>query len=362
MKLSFNGKYYDGQRPLANECQVSITSDALLIHCAGQQGVAGLQQWEVQQIHPADLDGLGKVVLKYGPKPHQYLEVNDTEFVDALRLNYKGAAFLKSGYKKVMVGGFALSIIILAGLLGIVSLIYFYVLPAAAEKVGNRLPISWEIKMGESAFKEMKKEFQIDGKGSAALQNFFKELRYKSDYPVEVTLVKDSTVNAFALPGGHIVVFTGIMDKMQSYDELVALLSHEFTHVQKKHATRSICRKLSGYLFLSLLTGDDQGVAALLLENSNQLLDLSYSRSLEEEADKNGLMLMKERNIDPNGMIHLFTRFKKEEKGDAEVEFIRTHPLTDARIEYVKKEISGSAFNVLEDARLDSLFQQLKGK
>ena len=148
---------------------------------------------------------------------------------------------------------------------------------------------------------------------------------------------------------------------MDNYKELTALLSHEFSHVELKHSTKNIFRSLSSYFLLSLLFGDASGVTAVVIQNADQLKQLGYSRSLEEEADRNGLKLMKQRQVDPEGMTGLFNALKKEE-GDAGSipQFLSSHPLTTERISYVNKDIAKHNYTVTEDAQLDSLWVEIK--
>ena len=174
--------------------------------------------------------------------------------------------------------------------------------------------------------------------------------------------MKDKIVNAFALPGGKIIVYEGILRTMNDYKELTALLSHEFSHVELRHSTKNIFRSLSSYMLLSVLFGDASGVTAIVIQNANQLKQLGYSRSLEEEADKNGLKLMKARHIDPEGMEGLFRALKKEEGDAGDIpEFLSTHPLTNERINYVRKDVAKHNYTTEEDGKLDSLWKEIKG-
>ncbi|MBK7149487.1 MAG: M48 family metallopeptidase [Bacteroidetes bacterium] len=193
------------------------------------------------------------------------------------------------------------------------------------------------------------------------INDFFKKLNYPTDYNIRVVVVKDNVVNAYALPGGRIVVYEGILRKMDDYRELTALLSHEFSHVQLKHSTRNIARSLSSALLLSVLFGDASGITAIIIENADAIKQLGYSRQLEEDADRNGLALMKKRKIDPHGMKELFETLQKESEGEEDgYKFLSTHPLTKDRITFVNKEISKKDFIWQPDAELDSLYKEIQ--
>ncbi|WP_446914219.1 M48 family metalloprotease, partial [Klebsiella pneumoniae] len=83
-------------------------------------------------------------------------------------------------------------------------------------------------------------------------------------------------VNAFAVPGGFIVVHDAILDEMEHHEELAGLLGHEIGHVQLRHSTKAIARSLSYYMLLSLLFGDVSGIAAVIVDNASTLNNLEY--------------------------------------------------------------------------------------
>lgn len=162
------------------------------------------------------------------------------------------------------------------------------------------------------------------------------------------------------MPGGHIVVYEGILRKMNGPTELAALLSHEFSHVQLRHTTKGIFRSLSAYMLLTLLPGDGGGFATKVLQNANELKQLGYTRELEEEADRNGMRLMQQNKVDINGMKQLFETLKTQETGAEPFQFLSTHPLTDARIEAVTKEIAVHKVTSQPQPVLDSLWLLIK--
>jgi predicted Zn-dependent protease len=125
---------------------------------------------------------------------------------------------------------------------------------------------------------------------------------------------------------------------MNSYEELAALLSHEFTHVNERHTTRSIFRKMASSLFISIIFGDVGTLGNVIVGNADELKGLSYSRSLEKEADKNGLKILSDRKIDCNGFVNLFQLLEKEIKkeGGEPSEWISSHPDLEKRTNYTK--------------------------
>jgi predicted Zn-dependent protease len=192
--------------------------------------------------------------------------------------------------------------------------------------------------LGETIYEQMENEFDIDTAKTRLANEFFKDLHISSAYPIQITVVNSEIENAFALPGGHIVVYSKMFDIMKSKDEFVALLCHEYSHIAYKHTTRNLFRSLSTYFVISLLLNDVNGLTAVIIDNANQLKSLSYSRSLEEEADRKGLTLMIKRGISADGMIQLFKHLQNSTKTNSDIpEFLSTHPIIDSRVENVRK-------------------------
>jgi beta-barrel assembly-enhancing protease len=166
-------------------------------------------------------------------------------------------------------------------------------------------------------------------------------------------------VNAFALPGGHVVIYDGILKRMKEPDELAALLSHEVAHIQYKHSLKGISRNLAGYMFIALLFNDINGISTVLIENANTLNNLHYSRSLETEADLKALKTLERNNIDQHGMVRLFETLNT--KSDLSyLKILSTHPLTAERIKYTKSAAKRQR-NVRENKEMQLLWKSIKG-
>ena len=166
-------------------------------------------------------------------------------------------------------------------------------------------------------------------------------------------------MNAFALPDGHIVVYTGILNQMQHYDELVGLIAHEAIHVNNRHSMKMMCRNLSGYIFVSAVLSDVNGVMAIIGDNVHSLQSLSYSRQFEREADKEGFYLMKKNQVNPKGMTNLFNRLQAN-SDNLVPEFLSSHPITKERLNYITRLIKFNSYPVVEHPHLEELFKKLK--
>jgi predicted Zn-dependent protease len=198
--------------------------------------------------------------------------------------------------------------------------------------------------------------------GTRELQSFADKMKLSSTYPIRLTLVDNDIVNAYALPGGNIVVYKGILQKLKTADELAALLSHESTHINERHSLRSILRSTANAIIISIIFGDASGLSGTIISSAETLTGLHYSRSLESEADWKGMNLMVVNKVNVKGMRALMQRLQEEEGSAGKFSFIRTHPLTRERIraadQFVKKYPSSGGNR--EDLQL--IFKELKLK
>jgi predicted Zn-dependent protease len=206
----------------------------------------------------------------------------------------------------------------------------------------------------------MSEDFDIDEEKTIAANEFFKELNIKSNYPVQITVVNSPIKNAFALPGGHIVVYDEILQSMNSEEEFAALLSHEYSHIALKHTTRALFRSLGTYMVLSIVLSDINGIMGVIIENAHNVKSLSYTRSLEEEADNNGLKLMLQAGINPQGMVSLFKHLKEPTDESFEVpEFLNTHPRLDERIKYIERKYKNAPVKNIKSKELAQIWKRL---
>ena len=207
----------------------------------------------------------------------------------------------------------------------------------------SRIPVEWEQKLGESAYRDFlsHQETMKEGLAVTALGEMTKRLTDQipdNPYKFDVTVVKSDVVNAFALPGGYVVVFTGLMKIAESGEEVAGVLSHELNHVLQRHGLERIVKSLGLLTVAAIVFGNQQGLVGMMKQLGVELLTLKFSREQETEADLTGLQLLQRAKIDPSGMIRFFERLSEKDQG--RVEWLSTHPMSTARADRLKSELA----------------------
>ncbi len=356
--LVFEGVLFDGKSSNSKPVSVVLYPDRLVIQHISQEGIKSNQTWETNKLKDFQKISKDLVQIRFGDFPSQTLEVKSLQFVESFRSPSSGFEKLTH---QVVHGGWGALLSLSVFVIGLLAASYFFVLPWLAEQSVALVPKEYEVQMGEGLYKSMVEKESIDHERTEIANQFLKQIDFETDYPLQVTIVKSDIKNAFALPGGHIVVYTELLDNMKSYKELAGLLGHEVGHVKHRHTTKHIFRSFSGYLLISMFLGDFSGITASLLDNANQINQLSYSRNLETEADLSGFETLGHNHIDPNGMLLLFENLQAgNEKGSIVPEFLSTHPITENRIELIQEKISQMPTTHVDHAFLEGLFNQLQ--
>jgi beta-barrel assembly-enhancing protease len=153
------------------------------------------------------------------------------------------------------------------------------------------------------------------------------------DFKYQVRVVDAPIVNAFALPGGPIVVYTGLLRAAERPEQLAGVLAHEMAHVTQRHGMRRIAQSIGVVAAIQLLFGDVSGIAAVAIEVLREGAINSYSRDQEREADHEGVRMLIAARIDPHGLADFFALLQKRELGlPSAIAWLGTHPDLRERI------------------------------
>ena len=234
--------------------------------------------------------------------------------------------------------------------LAIVSLLClvggYYGLLVAAKASIRAVPITVDEKIGKLALDSMdlegtpvKDKVIVDAvKAMVARLEPHSELK---GLTFEVRVMDSPEVNAFCLPGGKIVVYTGLLRKAKTAEQVAGVLSHEMAHAIKRHGLQRVTESLGIVVAFELLIGDVGGLVALGVELGKSAALTSYSREHEIEADLVGVRMLHAAAVDPLELAGFFEMLKDEGKDvpDA-IAWLSTHPQHDVRIATIRSELA----------------------
>ncbi|HLD75200.1 MAG TPA: M48 family metallopeptidase [Bdellovibrionota bacterium] len=167
-------------------------------------------------------------------------------------------------------------------------------------------------------------------------------------YDYEVVVVEDDIVNAFALPGGKIVLFTGFLDQVESENELAMVLGHELGHFKNRDHLRGYGRALVFWALLSALSlGQGSDVVSSFVNILETISSLKFNRTQEIQADEYGLERLYGGYNTTVGAADFFERLSQEEikKGSQFYEFLSTHPLSKNRVNHIHELSKGRGWD-----------------
>jgi predicted Zn-dependent protease len=169
-----------------------------------------------------------------------------------------------------------------------------------------------------------------------------KSLAAKSPYKFSFHLLADPrTVNAFALPGGPIFITEGLLRRLESEAELAGVLGHEIGHVIARHSSERLAKQqLTQGLLNALIVGSGDYTTAQIGQVVGSMINMSYGRDDELEADGLGVRIMAEGGYDPRALIRVMEVLAKASGGSRQPEFFSTHPAPENRAERIRQEIA----------------------
>lgn len=322
----FAGTYFDGRSAKRHDVEVWRTAQGLLIR--GQ--TIGELQWPYPELRRDERTSPDEPV-RYERGPAEAAEV----------LVVPGAGFLPEprgaggigGLRRRSIGSLLIpAIVTLAAIIGV----WFLALPPLAAKLASRVPTEWEQRLGASVVQVFTETHRIctDPEQVAVIDALTTKLTSAGSagpYTYQVRLVEDPLVNAMAAPGGHILVFRGLINDASSPDELAGVLAHEIEHVVQRHGVESILREMPAQLLVSSVMGSSP-LGGNVAQVAYSLGASSYQRNDEREADAGAVRRLAAAGISPEGMIDFFRRSAAEGEEGTLLQYLSSHPASSERM------------------------------
>jgi predicted Zn-dependent protease len=160
---------------------------------------------------------------------------------------------------------------------------------------------------------------------------------------IKFHLVPNHEINAFAFPGNHLVVYTGLISSCENEAELCGVLCHEIAHMEKRHIMNKLVKDFGLSVLVSMSTGN--GNSEVIKEAIKNLSSTAYDRNLENEADMTAVGYLIKANIDPEPFANFLYRLSNiDEKLPAQIYWISTHPDSKERAEKIIETIKNKTF------------------
>lgn len=318
------GRYFDGRSARPHDVLVAAEGGDL----AGQgDGVAF--RWPLSEVELLDEDqGRARLGRRRG---------DERLVLDAVEWEAIAGGSLKTVRKAA--GRRERRLVIALAAAGVtIGLAVFVGIPAVSGPLAKATPPDFEAQMGGNMADQLKLGLRpCQGQvGQAALQTASERLATHADMPfdIKVEAVRAPMVNAFALPGGTILVTDDLIQLAKTPDELMAVVAHEIAHVEKRHAMQAAWRSMGVGLVLDAVIGGGTGAGQQAVLLAGGFTEQRFSRELEHDADARAMQLLAAEGISTKGMADFFGRLadrKSSREAKDVAEWFSTHPDTERR-------------------------------
>ncbi len=339
------GRYLDGHSAASSSVRIEAGTAGLMI--TKDDGSSLTWPYEAITRTQGTYDG-EHIRLEHGMDPIAAVVITDQRFLTALRRRAPGLVpvFHDPTQRRLRLRMTALAA---ALTLLVTGALYKWGIPGLATVMTPYVPITWEQRLGQDVVEQFapEKDRCTDPYRIHIIESLLTKLTAtvpENPYgTIHFHIVDEPIVNAFAAPGGYVVVFRGLLEKTETPEQLAGVLAHELQHIFKRHTTRAILEQTSTSLLVAAVSGDLTGAATLALDSARTLGALQYSRSHEGEADAEGMKMLVSADINPQGMIEFFELLGKHERGEAGLfRYLSTHPTHHDRVQALSRLAASS--------------------
>jgi len=314
-------RYFDGLTSARHDVTLELASHALVIR-DGDGAI--LDQWSYDRLkHLSAPDHIFRIGLRKNPVLAR-LEITDMDFAHEIDLlapdiDRTGASARKIRRRAI---GWAFA----AAIAMVLSAIYG--VPLLADRLAPVVPRGFEQRIGAATNAQVRAmldkgppgrpfecgEAAIERAGLVAFRKLARQLEAAANLgtPLHISVVRRAEPNAFALPGGYIYVFQGLIDKAETPDELAAVIAHEIGHVAHRDGMRAVLQGAGLSFLFGMMLGDFVGGGAVVLA-ARTILESAYSRNVENAADRFGVQVMLALGADARALGRFLQRISGDE-------------------------------------------------
>lgn len=336
-KLESIARYFDGQSAQPVEVILSFGGRSLVIVGMDDRAIA---HWPLATLRSLGDPSENVVQLVPDPASDERVVLEDREMIAAVSHvcpDLYRREVDKPGVRRAAVWG--------VGALASVALILLVLIPTLADQLAEYVPPEREQALGDAVAEQLgdllasptngRPTICMEPAGASALTLMVRRVSATADlpYPLKVNVLNSDVVNAFAMPGGRILIFRGLIDEAGSPEEVAGVLAHEIGHVVNRDPTRGVLRAAGTAGIVGLLLGDIFG-ATVLAAASDAVLNASHQREAEMLADEMAYDLMGEAGLPATALSDFFTKLQAEH-GDSSgpLKYLAGHPVLSGRAE-----------------------------
>ena len=355
------GAWFDGSSARRREVAVRLDSEGLRI--LALPGESDLALWALRDLRPVDEASPGGPCRIRNAGSDALLVLDDPSMFAAIASRAPALSSRPRAWTALSLRWAGLVAVSFAVLLAV----FWLVLPRFAEQATRLVPPRWEERLGSElivpvvrqlAWLEGSEDAQLctAAPGREVLETLTRRLSpAELPYDIHIQVVNLEIVNAFALPGGRILLSEGLLRYARSPDEVVGIIAHEMGHVLHRHTTTAMIEALGvGFLFGVML--GDLGFSAVGMAGE-ALVRFSFSRDAESDADESAAELLRRAGLGTGGLADFFERMDTD-IGDVppHLAYLSTHPRNESRIRRFRRG-PGAIRPSLEAAEWRSLRQ-----
>ncbi|CUH78958.1 M48 family metallopeptidase [Tropicibacter naphthalenivorans] len=368
MQAGTSAQFFDGLTAGRHTVHVALSEDrqALMIHA---DTLPEPLRWPLQDLRALrDDSDEGRLTLTRhaltddeAPRDPARLVILDPDLIDWMHRTRPGLFRRDLGKGTwLKIGKF------LGGATAATLLMLFVILPAMAGTLARVIPIEREVAFGQTVVRQIEGFLGgsidnnlrcTDADGLAALNAMMVRLTDGQDMHYDITMhvFDHEMVNAFAAPGGQMVVLRGLLDEADSAEEVAAVLAHEIGHIESRDPTRATLRAAGSAGLLTMILGDVTGGAGIAIV-LDHVMNASFSREAEAQADAFAHEMLHAADVDVSAMAVFFDKISDLQAIEIP-EYLSSHPVTDGRAALARREAQtqGATRPILSESEWQSL-------
>ena len=336
-KLEAEARYFDGHDARPRDVMLSFGARTLIINGFDDHAVG---HWPLASLRALGASGDRTIQLVPDLVSDERIVLSDAEMVAAIKAVCPHLFERPANPQGVRRAAFWA-----VGALGSALLILFVLVPALADQLADYVPPAREQALGDAVARQMADFLTKEGEdppgictepeGLAALAAMQRRVAQgvETPYPLRVAVIDHEMINAFALPGGRIMMFRGLIDAAETPEEVAGVLAHEIGHVVNRDSIRAVLRAAGTAGIIGLLLGDFYG-ASVIAAGTDAVLNARHQREAETLADEAAYAMLIRAQLPTRPFSEFFNRLKRL-YGDTEgpLRYMATHPDLSGRAE-----------------------------